>query len=318
MRTLGNISLILFSLLFFSCEDIFEEDIEDETLVVMAPLEGAVIESNVANFKWKAMEGASKYRIEIYNYNDDKIVDSLVQDKLNLIYPLTPGAYKWKARAENSAYQSKYSGVNNFTIVESLNLTNQVVLLTSPSETYYTNETNLNCIWQDLSAADTYNFELMNITSGQTIIQQSNLTSTSFQLSNSNITSEAKYQWKVKAKNSTSETVFSSRTFFIDRTAPNLPSLSAPANNSVQTADQNITFSWTPGTDNGPMQSPINYTIEVSNTSTFTNIVFTSTVSTNSIQKSFTTTGDYFWRVKATDSARNTSGYGITYKFTIN
>ena len=318
MQTLSNIFLILLSFFFVSCDDIFEEDIEDDTLTVIAPLEGTVIESNVTNFRWEELEGATKYRIEIYDHTDDKIVDTLVQNKLNLVYPLNQGQYKWKARAENAAYESKYSVLNSFTVVESLDLTNQQVLLVSPSESYYTNELTLNCIWRDLPAAENYDFELLNITNGQTVIQQAGYTSTTFPLSNTNISSEAKYIWKVKAKNTTSETLFSSRTFFIDRTLPVIANLISPNNNSIHFRDENITFNWSSSTDTGTIQSPISYIFEVSNSTSFSNLVYTTTITTNSFQKSFANSGDYYWRVKAIDSARNTSGFSLPFKFTIN
>ena len=318
MAILNKFGLLFLALILFSCDDIIEEDISDDTLIVTSPLEGDIIESNVVNFRWEALEGADRYRIEVYNLTDDKILDTIIKDKTNLVYPMSQGQYKWKARGENFAYQSQYSNRINFSVIESLDLTNQQVILSSPADAIYTNATSINCSWQDLTAADTYDFELINVTSGQSVLQQSGIVSPSFTINDTYLTTEAKYQWKVKARNATSETVFVSRTFFIDRTAPNVPQITSPVNNSTQTINQEISFNWNVGTDTGVVQSPISYTIEFSNTASFGSLIHSSSLTTNTYLKAFTSSGDYYWRVKAIDAATNTSLYSSIFKFTIN
>lgn len=308
----------MLSLSLFSCDDIFEEDIENKVLTIVSPISGTVIESNVVNFKWEALEGATKYRLQVFDDIDDKLLDTLISGKLNLVYPLEPGNYTWKARGENFAYQSEYSDINSFSVIETLDLTNQQVLLQAPLNDIYTKGTTLNCTWKSLNAATSYDFELFNITSNQTVVQNNGLTTTSNNLTNSNIATEAKYQWKVKAKNSTSETPFFSRTFYIDRTLPNVPNLTSPVNNSSQTINQSISFNWNSGTDTGVVQSPITYTFEISNSSSFGNIIFTTKQTSGSLQRTFNSGGEYYWRIKSIDAANNESSYSTVFKFTIN
>ncbi len=318
MAILNKFGLLFLALILFSCDDIFEEDISVDTLKVTSPLEGDIIESNVVNFKWEPLEGAKKYRIQVFNQLDSQILDTLIVDKTTFTYPISQGEYKWQARGENFAYQSNYSAINKFSVIESLDLTNQQVILSSPVEGIYTNATSINCSWQDLTAADTYDFELINVTSGQSVLQQAGIVSPSFTISNSYLATEAKYQWKVKGRNATSETVFASRTFFVDRIAPNVPQMTSPVNNSTQIINQEISFNWNGGTDTGVVQSPISYTIEFSNTAAFGSLIHTSTLTTNSYLKAFASSGDYYWRVKAFDAATNASLYSTVFKFTIN
>lgn len=318
MTILNKLTLLLLPIFLFSCDDVFEEDITEETLVVISPSESSIIESNVVNFQWTELEGAKKYRIEVYDITDDKILDTLIANKTNFIYPMSQGNYKWKARGENFAYQSKYSTLVNFSVVETLDLTNQQVILSSPNDQKFTNALSVNCSWQDLAAADSYDFELINITSGSSVLQQSGIVSPAFTISDTYLSTDAKYQWKVKGRNATSATDFASRIFFIDRITPNVPQIISPVNNSTQAANQPISFNWNTGTDSGTVQSPVSYIIEFSNSSSFASMIHVSTITTNTYQKSFSNSGDYYWRVKAVDAATNNSIYSSVFKFTIN
>jgi hypothetical protein len=99
--------------------------------------------------------------------------------------------------------------------------------------------------------------------------------------------------------------------------SPNLTTNVTPLNNSFQIVNQQISFAWSVPTDSGSVLSPISYIFETANNSAFTSAE-TTTVTVANYQKTFTTTGDYYWRVKAKDQAGNTGGYSTSFKFTIN
>lgn len=308
----------LIFLTFTSCEDILEEDITNDIVSPLSPVESAVVESNVVNFQWNSLDGADKYRVQLFDNNQVVILDSLVS-QTNLSYPMNSGAYKWRVRGENFGYQSTYSLPISFSVVQSTDLTTQQVLLSSPSNGFYTNSSAVNCAWQDLDAADSFSIEIINVSNGSTIVyQQSGITNTSVSLGNTIFSTNGEYIWKVKAVNATSETPFSSRTIFIDRTAPNQPQLGLPLNNSTQLINQTLTFNWSTAVDSGTIQSALSYVIEFSNTNTFATLIQSSNANTNSLQQTFTSVGDYYWRVKTLDSAGNVSSYSSAFKFTIN
>lgn len=318
MRVSTKFFLGSFFLFSFACEDILEEDISGDMVQISYPFNNAVIESNIVSFQWGALGGADSYRIQIYRDNAAMALDSLVSST-NFSYPLLGGHYQWRVRGENSAYESQYSFPAAFTVLESSDLTNQQVILASPANGLYTNSPSLTCTWQALAAAQSYSFQLFNVTSGQIlVVDEDEIAGTSILLNNASLLQESEYQWKVKARNDDSETaVFSSRSFYIDRTVPNQPQLASPANDTDQMLSQPISFAWNSSPDSGTIQSPLRYVIEFSNTASFSTVLQSSTVNSASFEESFTSDGTYFWRVKAVDKAGNNGNYSNPFKFVI-
>ncbi|RUT69888.1 hypothetical protein D0817_14840 [Flavobacterium cupreum] len=317
MKTLNKIIPFLFVLLLVSCEDVFEEDISDDIIEVVSPKDNTTIESNVVNFQWNEIDGAKKYRLQVLDINETIVVDSLVA-KTSLNIPLLTGSYQWKVRGENFAYESNYSPVSNFSMVTTDDLSNQQVVLTSPDNNVYKNSADVTIKWQKLAAATSYSVEVINTTTSESVYKAESTTETSVTLNSTNLTKDANYQWKVRGINSTSQTAqFSSRNFFIDTVVPGVPVNSLPAVNAIITNNVSTTFTWISPTDTGTIRSPLLYTIEFSNTSTFTTILFPTNNASTSYQRIFTTLGDYYWRIKTTDAAGNVSAYSAPFKFTV-
>ncbi|AWM15193.1 hypothetical protein DI487_15895 [Flavobacterium sediminis] len=304
---------------FISCDDILEEDISNDIVQTTYPSEGDVIESNVVTFQWNELDGADDYRVQIYDLYQIKVYDTLVS-AVNVSLPMAEGGYQWRVRGENSAYESTYSFPVYFEVNESFDLTDQQVILSSPVTNFVTNSTTFTLAWDELPVADYYKLEIVNNSTGGTIVyQQDNITTTSVTLNNTIISQDGSYTWKVKAINSISETsTYTSRTFSIDTVNPNQPQNSLPANSSTQTVNQTISFSWTIPADSGTIQSAISYVIEIASDSAFTNILQSSNVSGTTFSQSFTSTGDYYWRVTAKDAAGNTGTPSSYFTFTVN
>lgn len=317
MKKINSISIIAVTLLLFSCSDVLEKDITNDTVELISPIDSEEIESNVITFKWNSLTDADKYRIQIFKDEKTKILDSLIV-KTNLKYPLPIGDYQWRVRAENFAYQSSYSIQASFSMTESTNLDKQHIILKSPVDNYYTKSNTITCSWNTVSLADYYELELLNVTNGETsVITVPNIVDGTFILNSTNLAAEAKYKWKVKGVNTTSQTLYSSNTFSIDRTNPNQPSNVLPAQNATFTPNQSINFTWSIATDTGVIQSPISYTIEFSNDVNFTTLIQQNDVTTASFDKAFAVAGNYYWRIKATDLAGNVSIYSTPFKFII-
>jgi len=318
MKTISKILLGLLILTFYNCEDILEEDISDDIVFTIYPTQDLIIESNVVNFQWNTIEGADDYRLQIFNTSQVKLVDTLIA-RTQITIPLSEGNYQWRVRGENSAYQSTYSLPISFVVNESEDLASQQVILSSPVNNFMTNSNSFTLSWNSLSAADYYNFQLVNNTLGGTIVfQQNNILNNTLTLNSTILSQDGNYTWKIQGVNSVSETVFSSRDFSLDTTLPNQPVNGLPANNSIQTINQNINFNWSIGADSGVIQSSISYRIEISNDINFTTILQASNISTNSFQQLFNSTGDYYWRVRAVDAAGNNGPFSNAFKFTIN
>ncbi|WP_264566835.1 hypothetical protein [Flavobacterium sp. N3904] len=317
MKKINRVSLIAIALILFSCDDVLEKDITNDMVELISPINYEEIESNVVTFKWNSLTDSDKYRIQIFKTDKTKILDSLIT-KTSLTYPLPHGEYQWRIRGENFAYQSSYSLQADFSVIESTDLSNQQIILKSPADNFYTKNSTITCNWAVLTMADYYEFELLNVTNGETIVfQETNITNPTFIINNTNLSAEAKYKWKIKGVNGTSETPFSTSTFSVDRTNPNQPSNTLPIQNATFTINQTINFSWSILADVGAIQSPITYTIEFANDVNFTTIIQKNDVSTATFDKAFTTIGSYYWRVKATDLAGNISVYSTAFKFIV-
>ena len=316
MKILNRFFFGLIAFSFISCDDILEEDITNDMVQVTTPLSNAVIESNVVNFRWNALDGADKYRIQVYGNNQAMVLDTLVNPS-SFTYPMRSGNFQWRIRGENSAYQSSYSFPIPFTVIETDNLDNQEVILSLPRSGRYFNSVPVTCSWQALKAAKKYELILTNDSNGD-VITKSDLTATQVVFSATELSQDAKYTWKVRAINDSTSTLFFTRDFYLDRVLPNQPQGISPANNARYNANLQIDFNWSMATDNGAVRSPISYEIEFSRESNFSNIFQTSNVNILSFQQVFNETGDYFWRVRAKDEASNVGTYSSIYKFTIN
>ncbi|KIA97319.1 hypothetical protein OA93_15460 [Flavobacterium sp. KMS] len=314
MKTINKIIVFVLIILNFSCDDILEKDISDDTIQIISPTNNTKIESNIVNFAWNNTKGVDKYRIQIFEANQVLVLDSLTT-KTNITLPLKAGNYFWRVRGENYAYQSIYSFPSNFSTIIPDDLTNQQVILSSPENDKFVNFINISLNWIALDNATNYSVKVVNTTTSQEIFKKDSIRDTSVTLNLSSL-ADGNYEWRVKAKNIDTETKqYSARKFNIDTTSPNQPSNVSPSDNTINT---NINFIWSIASDVGIIKSPITYVVEFSNNPDFTAIIQTKNSLSTTIQQSFSIAGVYYWRVKALDEAGNIGTNSTVLKFTIN
>lgn len=317
MRTIKNFLFFLLVTASFSCEDIIEEDITNDNVIINYPQNNEHIESNVVNFQWNALGGASNYRIQVISSNQNRVLDSLVSGN-QFTHSLSPGTYQWRIRAENFAYQTAFTFPISFTLVETSNLTNQQVILNSPSNNFYTQNTTPTFSWTGINAAENYTLQIVNITSGNNIVhEEAGIIGTSFTPSSTVITQDALYLWKVKGTNSISETAYSTRMFYIDRVSPNQPQNSSPSNEAILNDGVPVNFTWTAPNDTGAVPAPIQYTIQIATDQGFSNVIQSDTIAVTSYQYTFSSVGTYYWRIRATDLAGNQGSYSSYFQITV-
>ena len=315
MKKTFKLICILTIAVICSCDDILEEDITGDTVQIASPSEGQVVLGSTVQFLWQNLDGADNYRVQVLDQNQTLALDSLVSQN-QLEYNLNEGSYQWRVKGENFAYETEYTFPVNFTVEVSEDLTNQNVLLSTPSDELYTNETNITFTWNTLSSADSYTAEVVKSNNGETTIyQEASIATTSFNIDAALFDVDAEYIWKVKGVNTTSETAFSERSLFIDRVAPNIPTLNTPDDNSTSATE--VTFNWTNGTDTGNIQSTVTNTIEIASDINFSSLLFSDDTQNNTYQYTFSNTGVYYWRVRAYDLAGNQSDNSITRTLTI-
>lgn len=306
----------IYKLLFYivlltlsSCEDIlFEKNISDKEMVLIAPVNKAQFISSTVSFSWGSVENASKYNLQIAKPNFANpmqiVLDTLVT-ATTYTKQLTVGEYEWRIKAVNSAYETPYK--NRFlTIVSNSDFQNNSVVLLTPTNNLITKIASQNLSWQAVLGATSYQVQVYD--TGNTIVNDQTLTTT-----NSNYAfPQGSYQWRVRASNGTDQTLYSSRSILVDTTVPNTPVLSSPINASTQTAGQ-ISFQWD--------RTPISGSVEKDSIYIYTNSTLTNLQSKKESGSPFATTlaiGTYYWYVKSFDQAGNGSIQSSVFNFTVN
>ncbi len=319
MKKLIKITLLVcICLLNKACDDVFEKDISGEKVTIISPKKQDTIHGNTVQFRWNAIENVESYRVQVTEEKTEvSFLDSLVTVK-DFTYTLNPGKYNWKVRGENFAYHTPYSEPIPFTVLISEDLYNQKVFLTAPTDNMYTNKNTIILTWDKIRVAKSYQLEVDKTVLGKTTteINEDDLTENSYTLSPTTLSEDAIYTWKVKAVNSTSNTEFSTRKFFLDTNKPNKPTLGSPDNNKIET-ELKVAFSWNLGNDTGEVQSPLSSKLEIASDTNFTSIIKTFDTKNLSQEYTFSSNGDYYWRVTTIDDATNQSDPSEVRKLTV-
>ena len=132
------------------------------------------------------------------------------------------------------------------------------------------------------------------------------------QYSENNLT-DGSYVWRVKAINEISETSFFSRSFFIYTKSPEVPVLEIPVNNTEFGVNDLVQFTWIRDDESVPS---ISDNLKVASDSLFVQLVLDKELTNPNYESQFTN-GVYFWKVKSTDKAGNTSEFSPSRKFII-
>ena len=120
MERKGRYVLIFILIIILGCEDILEvPDISNQTVSVLAPLEGSVLSSNDVRFDWENVDDANRFQIQVatpdFENTAQILLDSIiVEDTLGnitarIVQRLFNGTYAWRIKALNSDYETGYT-----------------------------------------------------------------------------------------------------------------------------------------------------------------------------------------------------------------
>lgn len=105
----GMSLLILFFIM--GCRDVFEKDISEKEVELIAPADSVETTHATLTFVWEERDGATGYRLVVVSPSFDRmelyVLDTLVEGN-QYAYTLEPGRYEWSVRPENSAYKGIY------------------------------------------------------------------------------------------------------------------------------------------------------------------------------------------------------------------
>lgn len=312
-----------------SCNDIVATNIEGETPVLILPQSEDTVSNNPVHFKWEAMDGATKYRLQIATPSfaniSDYVLDSVITGT-DFYLDLDTLQYELKLTAMNAGYESNTLGPIKFWVGSTSTTpggTTSVSLLTPPDSCYKNNDFDGNFTWSGITGGTSYKFDLVRGSSfsGGTPVYSSTA-SLSFETTLPNAELPlipGQYFWGVKAYVGSTEQLYVTRTFFIDTVIPNVALLDLPVSSGSATAGT-VTFTWHFTQTNETYAAPVNSTIEVATDLNFTSssIVqsYTGPVFTHDF--TLTTTGTYYWRVRNTDDAGNESSISEVRQLIVN
>lgn len=107
------IFIIGFILGLVACDDITEvEDISNETVTIVAPVNDAVLDTIAVTFTWQTVQDAENYHIQVATpsfENAVQVVKDSVLTTTSFSTSLDNKNYEWRIRAQNSGYQTAYT-----------------------------------------------------------------------------------------------------------------------------------------------------------------------------------------------------------------
>jgi len=297
-------------LTLFSCEEIlFEEDIRDNIVTIIAPTDGSRVESTSINFSWNTVAEATSYRLQIAQpsfENASQIVEDTTVTVASFSTTLVKNDYEWRVRAQNSSSETIYTTAG-FSIVESEDFSAREVVLSSPGDATITNNTSVTLQWGAVTDATSYRIQLLD--SNDAILQEETATGTSMQLT----FPEGVTTWQVRAENNTQNTLYSTRTLTVDSMNPQKPVATAPINEAALTTTT-VSFTWT--------REAVEGTAELDSIYIYQNEQLTQLVTKNQVTSPSEIALDagntYYWFVKGFDEADNQSEASEVFSFTIN
>jgi parallel beta-helix repeat protein len=293
------------------------------TALKLAPANGTKTNDNTPTFSWYVAtddsSGIRCYEIWVDNDLDFKSPECLENTADNLTTSCTPTAladenYQWLVRAWDWAGNVGYFETAWTILIDTTPPSAPTLVWPLDGENINDNTPNLDWtivpenslpVLYRCHVSDNSAFPYDNYDSGWTSSD------------NFKIMSELKegiWYWCVQAMDNAGNTGnnSSSRSFRVDVTSPNKPTLVSPEDNTTKNTPS-ITFAWTRPEPN------VIYQVQIDNEKSFASpyVHENSFITDNSYLYTFARVGTYYWRVRAEDNAGNWSNWSDNFKLTI-
>lgn len=294
-----------------SCEDVISvPDISEDSVIVIAPVDGAVLDEGDITFTWEELEFAEEYQLQIATSDfmsaNQIVLDTIVGDSTqvtrNLTQNLLPNTYQWRIRGLNEAFASSYTTAN-LEIVDTIidtDLSNELVPILAPADGVEVIEGAINFNWDVVPNATAYTIQIAtpDFENAVQVITDTTVTANFFSID----LVEGNYEWRVKAVNDDSSSPFSTHSLTVLTDTVELSDqtivLIAPDDN-FETSNTDITFSW-----EGIEEATI-YRIRISNTTDGS--LFTEQTTTPSEIMITLETGTFEWSVRGENDTQITA-----------
>lgn len=320
MKTVYSVCLTgILAIFVFSCSDVYEKNLTNKQVSLLAPADSAEFSTNNVTFWWQTYTGATKYELEVVEgsfANPLKLVTDTNVSSNQFTYSLYPGNFQWRVRPENDGSKGQYMA--RTLIIDSTDLSNLKVVLSTPADKANYFGGSIYFSWNSLYGASYYIIEIDTTTGNYTagkLLMQDTVTDNS---GGSTVTqyeqltpTGGKFKWRVRASNGKSFSQYSDEnSFTINKTAP---VLTIPVNQATGQSNP-ASLQW------NTLSGAQSYMVFVKDTATkdFATGYPISDIKTTS--QSFTAGSSkktYSWAVSAVDASNNISDTSAYRTFTL-
>lgn len=299
--------VLIISTVFYACDDFIEEDIENESVSLLAPRNNLTTIQLTHTFWWDWLEDAEIYNMQIVEGSFSSAINFVLDttvSKNKFDVTLYPGTFQWRVRGENNGSVTDYTTFN-LVIDSTLDISSLQVVLNSPVVDEITNNDSVFFSWTGLSNVDEYYIEIHeNDLLGASVLSPTLVNETAF----SKVLNEGTYLWGVLGRNliTGSSTNLETRTLIIDTTSPNIASLILPEHDSIL-LDTFNTYTWTQAANTG-QGTPTELTDKIyfySDSGSTIIAGFPKLISVGTTQYIDSIGIDHYWKVETEDAAGN-------------
>jgi hypothetical protein len=285
--------------------------------VLTSPADGATGQPLALTLEWEDVSGADSYRVQV---STDAGFSTTVIDEAGLTasaHTISSGIlsnstqYFWRVNATNAGGTSAFSSAFDFTTIVGAP---SVPALVSPANGATGVPLTPTLDWDDAVNADAYQVQVaIDSTFNMLIVDESGLTSSSYDIPSGLLNNGSTLYWRVRASNKAGTSNFSSAfSFTTIQAAPSVPVLTSPINGATG-QPLSLDLDWDDAANAETYQVQVDtdslFTSPVIDVSDITSSVFTINPG---ILENLTT---YYWRVSAQNKAGN-SGYSEPFSFT--
>jgi uncharacterized protein YegP (UPF0339 family) len=298
-----------------ACKDFLEPSLENRSVILVAPSEGAESNKYQVGFWWEPVQDALYYRVQVatpdFSSTVSLVQDTLIEGKNRFEMTLEPGNYQWRIRAENGSSSTKY--VSAKFIIHESSLSDQKLRIVSPSANYLSSLPVVTIQWDKLFGATDYMLQIDtgNFEKEGALVYNQELSGNQVKFT---FPKEGTYRWRVRAQNETGSSKWSEiREMTFDKTPPGVTTPVSPAKGVEVNAP--VKISWT----SVPAAKRYKLFLYRSDGTTAYSSSFPVTTSSNTYSFNAGQQGEQiFWNVVAVDEAGNEGVASVLTSFIYN
>lgn len=305
--------------IFTQCDNVqpIPPDIVELTPIeLIVPENNSTVQTLETELIWEQIRGAKTYQLLLSTSDNFEtlVLDTTISETSVITPPLTPETkYCWKVYPIKNNQSGPWSEVWNFTTVAEDSMAISTVKLISPANSADNLSTDLEFVWQSLTGAGEYTFQLSDSSSFSSVISEEMVSGTTYL--QEGLMHQKKYFWRVKdSEDSTGET-WSEVWSFTTLAEGTGPVTTSPVTliSPVDEADKvstDLEFAWE------PLSGISEFIYQLSDNSTFNSVITEDMVSGTTYKpNSLVHQKKYFWRVKVADDS-NGETWSNVWSFT--